>query len=111
LVIINAASALYVGGIADDFKEAAKIATESIDSGKTKEKLEDLIRATTECYLIAVRNAQKTGNLVNNDASPHHCDKCQKSDSEQKVNGIRHNAVSRSHGSHYRRKHDDEYHW
>ena len=47
LVIINAASALYVGGIADDFKEAAKIAAESIDSGKAKEKLEDLIHATT----------------------------------------------------------------
>jgi anthranilate phosphoribosyltransferase len=48
LVIINAASALYVGGIADDFKEATKLATESIDRGKAKEKLEDLIRVTTE---------------------------------------------------------------
>lgn len=48
LVIINAASALYVGGIADDLKTAAMIATESIDNGKAEEKLEDLIRATTE---------------------------------------------------------------
>lgn len=47
LVIINAASALYVGGIASDMKEAAKIAAESIDSGAAKEKLEKLICETT----------------------------------------------------------------
>lgn len=48
LVIINAASALYVGGIAKDFKEAAQIAAESIDSGKAKEKLYGLIHATID---------------------------------------------------------------
>lgn len=48
LVIINAASALYVGGITNDFKEAARIAAESIDSGNAKETLDDLIRATTD---------------------------------------------------------------
>ncbi len=47
LVIINAASALYVGGVADDLKHAAKIAEESIDKHKALEKLEALIRATT----------------------------------------------------------------
>lgn len=61
--------------------------------------------------LIAVRNAEKTWKLVNQDASPHHGDEGQKSDSEQKSNRIRQDAVSRSYGSHYRHQDDDEGHW
>ena len=48
LVIINAASALYVGGVASDMSEAAKIAAESIDGGAAKEKLDKLIKETTQ---------------------------------------------------------------
>ncbi len=62
-------------------------------------------------FLIAVRNTHKTGKLVNKDASPHHCDENQKSDFEQKINRIRHDAVSRSYVSHDRHEDDDECHW
>ena len=46
LVLINAAAALFVGGITDDFKEAARLAEASIDSGAAHGKLEALVRAT-----------------------------------------------------------------
>lgn len=42
LVIINAASALYVGGVARSLSKAAKIAAKSIDSGAALKKLEEL---------------------------------------------------------------------
>jgi anthranilate phosphoribosyltransferase len=46
LVIINAASALHVGGAAEDLRAAARLATESIDSGAAREKLARLVEAT-----------------------------------------------------------------
>lgn len=46
LVCANAAAALYVGGVADDLKEAARLAEQSIDSGAALEKLEGLVRAS-----------------------------------------------------------------
>jgi len=46
LVLINAASALLVGGSADDPRTAARLAEESIDSGQAAEKLAELIRIT-----------------------------------------------------------------
>ena len=42
LVIANAAAAIFVGGLADDLKEAARIAGQSIDSGAALTKLERL---------------------------------------------------------------------
>ena len=48
LVLLNAAAALYVGGVADDFHEAAERAEESIDSGNALAKLEALVAATRE---------------------------------------------------------------
>jgi anthranilate phosphoribosyltransferase len=46
LVIINAAAALYVAGVAADFEQAANLARESIESGRAASKLDALIRET-----------------------------------------------------------------
>jgi anthranilate phosphoribosyltransferase len=46
LVVINAAAALYLAGVATDRDAAAKIAGESIDSGRAASKLDALIRET-----------------------------------------------------------------
>ncbi len=42
IVIVNAAAALVVGGVAKDMREGIKIAAESIDSGAALKKLESL---------------------------------------------------------------------
>lgn len=49
LVVANAAAALYVGGVAENLAQAARVAEQSIDSGAASQKLEQLIRATLEC--------------------------------------------------------------
>ena len=46
LVVINAAAALYLAGMANDFQNAAAMARESIDSGQAASKLEALVRET-----------------------------------------------------------------
>jgi len=46
LVVINAAAALYLAGVANDFQNAAAMARESIDSGQAASKLEALVRET-----------------------------------------------------------------
>jgi anthranilate phosphoribosyltransferase len=46
LVVINAAAALYLAGMANDFHKATAMARESIDSGRAASKLEALIRET-----------------------------------------------------------------
>lgn len=46
LVIANAAAAIFVGGLADELKEAARLAEQSIDSGAAIAKLEQLARAS-----------------------------------------------------------------
>jgi anthranilate phosphoribosyltransferase len=46
LVVINAAAALYLTGVANDFQNATAMARESIDSGRATSKLEALIRET-----------------------------------------------------------------
>ena len=48
IVLLNSACAIYVAGKANDIKSALKIAGESIDSGKAKEKLESLKEFTRE---------------------------------------------------------------
>jgi anthranilate phosphoribosyltransferase len=48
LVIVNAAAGLYVTGVADDLCKAAKLAHESIDSGRAASKLDALIRQTNQ---------------------------------------------------------------
>jgi anthranilate phosphoribosyltransferase len=46
LVVINAAGALCLAGVANDFKNAAAMARESIENGQAAAKLEALIRET-----------------------------------------------------------------
>jgi anthranilate phosphoribosyltransferase len=46
LVVINAAAALYLAGVANDFQNAAAMARESVDSGHARAKLDALIRET-----------------------------------------------------------------
>jgi anthranilate phosphoribosyltransferase len=46
LVVINAAAALYLAGVANDFQNGTAMARESIDSGQAASKLEALIRET-----------------------------------------------------------------
>jgi len=43
-VLMNAAAALVVGGLTEDFKEGVELASLSIDSGAAYRKLEDLVR-------------------------------------------------------------------
>jgi len=46
LVVVNAAAALYVAGLAPDPQQAATLASESIESGRAASKLDALIRET-----------------------------------------------------------------
>jgi len=46
LVVANAAAALVVGGMTDDLRDAAQLASQSIDSGAALRKLDELTRAT-----------------------------------------------------------------
>jgi anthranilate phosphoribosyltransferase len=46
LVVINAAAALHVGGVAADLRKGVRVAEQSIDSGRAAQKLEDLIQRT-----------------------------------------------------------------
>src|SRR5438876_4878788 len=46
LVVVNAAAALYLAGVANDLQNAAAMARESIDSGEATSKLDTLIRET-----------------------------------------------------------------
>ena len=47
LVIMNAAAALFLGGVVADLREGAGLAAESIDSGVAEHKLQLLIEATS----------------------------------------------------------------
>jgi anthranilate synthase component I len=46
LVVANAAAALYLAGVAPDLRSAARLARESIDTGKAELKLDALVRET-----------------------------------------------------------------
>ncbi len=46
LVIVNAATALRVGGVASDLRQGTQLAAQSIDSGEARKKLDQLVRAT-----------------------------------------------------------------
>jgi anthranilate phosphoribosyltransferase len=48
LVVANAAAALHVGGLAEDLREAARLAEQSIDGGAALDKLERLAQATKD---------------------------------------------------------------
>ena len=46
VAVLNSAGALIVAGIVDDFQSGIQKAIETIDSGKAKKKLTDLIEYT-----------------------------------------------------------------
>ena len=46
VVLLNAGAACYVGGLATSIEEGARLAAESIDSGKAREKLDALVAAS-----------------------------------------------------------------
>ena len=48
LVLLNAAAALHVGGVAADLKDAIQLAEESVDQGRAVNKLRELARMTRE---------------------------------------------------------------
>ena len=44
IVVLNAAAAIIVGGLADDFASAVNIAGQAIESGEAMHRLEKLVR-------------------------------------------------------------------
>lgn len=48
LVVLNAAAAIYIGGLARDPIQAARLAEQSIDSGQAQNKLERLVQITNK---------------------------------------------------------------
>lgn len=48
LVVMNAAAAIYIGGLAKDLSHAARLAEQSIDSGQAEHKLERLIQTSNK---------------------------------------------------------------
>ncbi len=48
LVVMNAAAAIYIGGLAKDLSHAARMAEQSIDSGQAQNKLERLIQTSNK---------------------------------------------------------------
>jgi len=46
MVLFNSGAALYVSGVADSIAQAIPLAAESIDSGKARKKLEQLVETT-----------------------------------------------------------------
>ena len=49
MVLLNASAAFVAAGLCDDFNEGIKIAADSIDSGKARQKLDNLIEVTAQC--------------------------------------------------------------
>jgi anthranilate phosphoribosyltransferase len=48
LVVVNAAAALHVGGLAENLSEGTRLAEQSIEGGAAQGKLEELIRISSE---------------------------------------------------------------
>ncbi len=49
MVILNSAAAFVAAGLANDFSEGSERATDSIDSGRAREKLDRLVGFTQQC--------------------------------------------------------------
>jgi anthranilate phosphoribosyltransferase len=49
MVLLNASAAFVASGICDNFSEGVRMATDSIDSGKARQKLDNLIEFTRQC--------------------------------------------------------------
>ena len=69
LVVLNAAAALVVGGLAKDTMHAARLAEQSIDSGMAQNKLDRLIQVTNksvklECNLQRIKQDNRIYRMV-----------------------------------------------
>jgi anthranilate phosphoribosyltransferase len=49
MVLLNASAAFVAAGLCENFKEGIKIAKDSIDSGRAREKLHKLVEITQQC--------------------------------------------------------------
>ncbi len=49
MVLLNASAAFVASGLCDDFNEGIEIAVDSIDSGKARQKLDNLVEITAQC--------------------------------------------------------------
>lgn len=49
MVLLNASAAFVASGLCDNFSDGVEIAADSIDSGKARQKLDDLIEFTRQC--------------------------------------------------------------
>ena len=49
MVVLNAAAAFVAAGLERDIKDGIQRAAEVIDSGKAKEKLDALVKFTSDC--------------------------------------------------------------
>ncbi len=49
MVLLNASAAFVAAGLCDDFNEGIEIAVDSIDSGKARQKLDNLVEVTAQC--------------------------------------------------------------
>ena len=49
MVLLNASAAFVAAGLCDDFREGITIAADSIDSGKARQKLDNLVEVTAQC--------------------------------------------------------------
>ena len=56
IVVINAAAAIYVFGIAENIKHGVELANKSIDEGKLKSSLEKLVKASNEKLIFLIRS-------------------------------------------------------
>lgn len=56
MVLLNAAAALMVTGLSDNFNEGIERAEASVDSGRAREKLDALIHFTQQCGVLAFKN-------------------------------------------------------
>ncbi len=49
MVLLNASAAFVAAGLCDDFNEGIEIAVDSIDTGKARQKLDNLVEVTAQC--------------------------------------------------------------
>ena len=52
MVLLNASAAFVAAGLCDNFKEGIKIAEDAIDSGKARQKLDNLVELSQQCGAV-----------------------------------------------------------
>jgi anthranilate phosphoribosyltransferase len=52
MVLLNASAAFVAAGLCENFKEGIKIAEDAIDSGKARQKLDNLVELSQQCGAV-----------------------------------------------------------